>query len=113
VACVPRALVSFFSIGVVLGVVCAPRDGVAQQLLSEIFVESEILGIPKTIPLLQGTAGPLQDSFDFLDGDLILPDGFASISTHVDFGIFQLRASLAIDADALGGYGRPAVCGAA
>jgi hypothetical protein len=61
------------------------------NLRSEMFISNEIFGVPTMVPVIEGTVGPLQDSFG-LDDPVPLPSGKLSVSTFVDYGILRLEA---------------------
>jgi hypothetical protein len=68
-------------------------------LSSELFVASEVLGIPAMAPFQQAPTGPLQDDFDFIDPPPATPFGEVHVSTFVDYGLLRLDARMEIAAD--------------
>jgi hypothetical protein len=70
------------------------------MLTAEFFVSSPILGIPTTIPFVQGQVGPLIQGFDqiVLPGMVATGSGEAHVSTQVDYGLCRLGASLDVTA---------------
>jgi hypothetical protein len=73
----------------------------AQALVSsELFVSSEVLGIPAMNPFQQAPTGPLQHTFDVAPPQVpVVPWGEVHVSTFVDYGLFRLGAFLDVHAD--------------